>query len=54
MSSFPPPKRFQILFLCTGNSGVEIYRRLGLFTALPMESISRLRLEEMTRSIDTQ
>jgi arsenate reductase (thioredoxin) len=34
--------------------GVEIYRRLGLFTSLPMESLSRLRLEEMTRSIGKQ
>jgi arsenate reductase len=31
--------------------GVEIYRRLGLFTALPMEGLDRLRLEEMTRAI---
>ena len=31
--------------------GVEIYRRLGLFTALPMESLDRLRLEEMTKAI---
>jgi arsenate reductase (thioredoxin) len=31
--------------------GVEIYRRLGLFTALPIESLDRLRLEEMTRAI---
>ncbi len=29
----------------------EIYRRVGLFTALPMESLDRLRLEEMTRGI---
>lgn len=33
------------------NVGVEIYRRLGLFTALPMESLDRLRLEQLTRSI---
>ncbi len=31
--------------------GLEIYRRLGLFTALPMESLDRLRLEEMTKAI---
>lgn len=31
--------------------GVEIYRRLGLFTALPIESLDRLRLEEMTKAI---
>lgn len=31
--------------------GLEIYRRLGLFTALPIESLERLRLEEMTRAI---
>ncbi|HEY6929540.1 MAG TPA: arsenate reductase ArsC [Thermoanaerobaculia bacterium] len=31
--------------------GVEIYRRLGLFTALPMESLDRLRLQEMTKAI---
>ena len=30
---------------------VEIYRRLGLFTALPIESLERLRLEEMTKAI---
>ncbi len=30
---------------------MEIYRRLGLFTSLPMESLDRLRLEEMTRAI---
>lgn len=29
----------------------EIYRRLSLFTALPMASLDRLRLEEMTRAI---
>ena len=33
------------------NVGVEIYRRLGLFTALPIESLDRLRLEEMTKAI---
>ena len=33
------------------NVAVEIYRRLGLFTALPMEGLDRLRLEEMTRAI---
>ena len=31
--------------------GVEIFRRLGLFTALPIESLSALRLEEMTKAI---
>lgn len=31
--------------------GMEIYRRLGLFTSLPIESLDRLRLEQMTRSI---
>jgi arsenate reductase len=30
---------------------LEIYRRLGLFTALPLESLDRLRLQEMTREI---
>jgi len=30
---------------------VEIYRRLGLFTALPIASLDRLRLEEATRMI---
>ncbi len=30
---------------------VEIYRRLGLFTSLPIASLDRLRLEEMTKSI---
>jgi arsenate reductase len=30
---------------------VEIYRRLGLFTALPIASLDRLRLEQMTRDI---
>lgn len=34
--------------------GLEIYRRLGLFTALPLESLDRLRLEQMTRAIGTQ
>jgi arsenate reductase len=29
----------------------EIYRRLQLFTALPMDKLDRLRLEEMTRAI---
>jgi len=29
----------------------EIYRRIGLFTALPMESLDRLRLEGMTKAI---
>ena len=31
--------------------GLEIYRRLGLFVSLPLESLDRLRLEEMTRAI---
>jgi arsenate reductase (thioredoxin) len=31
--------------------GLEIYRRLGLFTALPLESLDRLRLQKMTREI---
>ncbi len=30
---------------------VEIYRRLGLFTWLPIASLDRLRLEEMTKRI---
>jgi arsenate reductase len=30
---------------------VELYRRLGLFTALPIASLDRLRLEEMTKAI---
>ena len=30
---------------------VEIYRRLGLFTSLPIASLDRLRLEEMTKAI---
>jgi arsenate reductase (thioredoxin) len=30
---------------------VEIYRRLGLFTALPIASLDRLRLEQATRAI---
>ena len=30
---------------------VEIYRRLGLFTSLPMGSLDRLRLEAATREI---
>jgi arsenate reductase len=30
---------------------VEIYRRLGLFTALPLASLDRLRLEEATKAI---
>jgi arsenate reductase len=30
---------------------VEIYRRLGLFTALPIASLDRLRLEAMTKAI---
>jgi arsenate reductase len=31
--------------------GLEIYRRLGLFTALPLESLDRLRLEQLTKEI---
>jgi arsenate reductase len=31
--------------------GVEIYRRLGLFTALPLESLDRLRLEQLAKAI---
>ncbi len=31
--------------------GVEIFRRVGLFTALPIETLERLRLEEMMRAI---
>jgi arsenate reductase len=30
---------------------VEIYRRLGLLTSLPIASLDRLRLEEMTKAI---
>jgi arsenate reductase len=30
---------------------IEIHRRLGLFTALPIASLDRLRLEAMTRTI---
>lgn len=33
---------------------VEIHRRLGLFTSLPIASLDRLRLEEMTRRIGKQ
>jgi arsenate reductase len=33
------------------NVAVEIYRRLGLFTALPLASLDRLRLEEATKAI---
>ena len=29
----------------------EIYRRIQLFTALPLEKLDRLRLEEMTKAI---
>jgi arsenate reductase len=35
------------------NVAVEVYRRLQLFTALPIESLDRLRLEELTRRIGT-
>jgi arsenate reductase len=31
--------------------GVEIHRRLGLFTSLPIESLERMCLEEMTKAI---
>jgi len=30
---------------------VEIYRRLGLFTVLPLASLDRLRLEEATKAV---
>ncbi len=33
---------------------LEIYRRLGLFTALPLASLDRLRLAEATKSIGNQ
>ena len=33
------------------NVAVEIYRRLGLFTALPIASLDHLRLEEATKAI---
>ena len=33
---------------------VEIYRRIGLFTALPIASLDRLRLEAMTKSIGSR
>jgi arsenate reductase len=33
---------------------VEIYRRLGLFTSLPLASLDRLRLEQMTKAIGKQ
>ena len=33
---------------------VEIYRRLGLFTSLPLASLDRLRLEELTKGIGKQ
>ena len=33
---------------------VEIYRRLGLFTALPIASLDRLRVEKATRAIGKQ
>ncbi len=36
------------------NVGVEIYRRLGLFISLPLESLDRLRLEQMTKAIGTR
>ena len=33
---------------------VEIYRRLGLFTSLPIASLDRLRLEAMTKAIGSR
>jgi arsenate reductase (thioredoxin) len=36
------------------NVGVEIYRRLGLFTSLPLESLDRLRLEQMTKEVGSR
>lgn len=33
---------------------VEIYRRLGLFTSLPVASLERLRLEELTKRIGNE
>ena len=36
------------------NVAVEIYRRLGLFTALPIASLDRLRLEAATRNIGSR
>jgi arsenate reductase (thioredoxin) len=33
------------------NVAVEIYRRVGIFTSLPLDSLDRLRLEEMTKAI---
>ena len=35
-------------------AGLEIYRRLGLFTSLPLESLDRLRVEQMTKEIGTR
>ena len=32
----------------------EIYRRIQLFTALPLESLDRLRLEELTKGIGSR
>jgi arsenate reductase (thioredoxin) len=37
--------------LAVKNVAVEIYRRLGLFTALPIASLDRLRLEAATKAI---
>ncbi len=34
--------------------GVELYRRIGLFTSLPIASLDRMRLEAMTRAIGAQ
>ena len=34
--------------------GQEIYRRLQLFCALPIQSLDRLRLEQLTKAIGTQ
>ena len=36
------------------NVAMEIYRRLGLFTSLPINTLDRLRLEEMTKAIGRQ
>jgi len=33
---------------------VEIYRRLGLFTSLPLASLDRLRLEALTKGVGKQ
>jgi len=36
------------------NVAMEIDRRLGLFTSLPMDSLERIRLEEMTQAIGSR